>query len=472
MKKAVLLLLAVTMLATTFAVFSPVNAATKKIITIGDSITWGSCSGSTQGVTSTIGYRNEKFLYQGYLKSWAGSDYVIENYGVSGLPVLPDPVYLARGDKAVGNGAINNPTVKKALASNPDIVLIMLGTNDSKITKNNQIGVWSASTGGPENFQREYRKLVQTFLNLPNRPQVYLMTPPPALPDGFKLNTESSKRSGYRITNSIQDDFIVPTIRDVAQELGVQLIDVRSAFPQPQNGLNQRKLAELLMDAVHPNKYGYEVIAKTVANALGIAIPSATPSAPSTPQQPQQQQQQQQPTTPTQQPQSPPAEEATYTVTYQLSGGQFITEPAKTTYKASEELILPTSEALTKENFNLLGWSTVEASNTAEHAPGTTLAFPDHDLTLYAVWEQKDANTPPADSDDAPSTEEPSDAPTELPETDTAPIVPNPESVTYEPSSEQTPSAILIISVSVLGVLILGGAITLVILRIRKQKKD
>ena len=52
------------------------------------------------------------------------------------------------------------------LAWNPDVVLLVLGSNDTK--KRN----WD-----PEIFRRDYKQIVQSYLKLPSEPRVILITP-------------------------------------------------------------------------------------------------------------------------------------------------------------------------------------------------------------------------------------------------------------------------------------------------------
>lgn len=368
MKKIALLLMTLLLIFATLSQSFCVFAATKKIITIGDSITAGSCSGNSIGSVDTNRH------YQAHLKKYAGNSYTVVNYGVSGLPVLPDPVYLAKKDYDVGMGALNNSKVKAALKSNPDIVLIMLGTNDSKITKDGKIGVWEAPTGGEENFHAAFRSLVLQFRDLPCNPQVYIMLPPPALPDGFKLTTEKTARGGYRINNDIQEKYIIPIELDVADELGVDVIDVRGAFPNPQNGFGKNQLSQYLMDAVHPNALGYELLGKTVAKALGFSVNSVSP-APSTPA-------------------GGAAGETTnsgengikYTVTYDLQDGYSAVSP-NARFSAGETATIHNGDGITKEGFKLVGWVTDPMHQSADYTLGQTFTFQKGNLLLYALWE-------------------------------------------------------------------------------------
>jgi acyl-CoA thioesterase-1 len=55
----------------------------------------------------------------------------------------------------------------KALNSKPDVVIIMLGTNDAREKLNDT------------EFVNSFNYLVQSFIDLEPQPHVYVMTPPP-----------------------------------------------------------------------------------------------------------------------------------------------------------------------------------------------------------------------------------------------------------------------------------------------------
>ena len=57
--------------------------------------------------------------------------------------------------------------------SEADIVIMMLGTNDSKIYQWNR-----------REYHNDYVEMVKIMKNLPSKPDVYLMVPPPLYQDG------------------------------------------------------------------------------------------------------------------------------------------------------------------------------------------------------------------------------------------------------------------------------------------------
>ena len=60
----------------------------------------------------------------------------------------------------------------KALASDADVILVMLGSNDAKV---------SCGTLDAAAFQAEYLSLIESLVAMPRSPRVIVMSPPPAL---------------------------------------------------------------------------------------------------------------------------------------------------------------------------------------------------------------------------------------------------------------------------------------------------
>ena len=62
----------------------------------------------------------------------------------------------------------------EALNSSADIVVFMLGTNDARQ------GNWK----GEEPFKKDYLEMVRSFINMPSKPDVHIMIPPPLYQEG------------------------------------------------------------------------------------------------------------------------------------------------------------------------------------------------------------------------------------------------------------------------------------------------
>jgi len=140
-------------LASTLAADTP-----RKVITVGDSITVGASV-------------SNQFLDRSYpiqLGELLGDGYVVENYGVSGSASM----------KSSWFSYWDTDNYKKALESNPDIVIIQHGTNDAQWVNWN----WSENSNFVT-FQKNYIELVDSFRDLPSQPVIYLSIPPPIYKD-------------------------------------------------------------------------------------------------------------------------------------------------------------------------------------------------------------------------------------------------------------------------------------------------
>jgi len=198
------------------ALEAPSRAAVIKIACIGDSITEGA------GVDNpTVN------AYPVVLGRLLGTNYATRNFGVSGRTLL------RKGDYPYWKEA----AFRNATNYAPDIVTIKLGTNDSKPQN------WRYR----DEFASDLRDLVDVFASLPSHPKVYLCLPVPAYSITFDINPDIIKNE------------VIPIIRSVAKEKGLQTIDLYSVFSGKK---------ELFPDDIHPNAIGASLIARTIHGSI------------------------------------------------------------------------------------------------------------------------------------------------------------------------------------------------------------
>ena len=186
-----------------------------KVACIGDSITfgYGLATPSTQG-------------YPAQLQARLGSGYVVGNFGVNGATV----------QKGTAKSYWRTSQYRNSKAFAPNIVVIMLGTNDSKS------GNWDAAK-----FNADYRALIADYWSLPTQPEVYVcLIPPVYLPNAF----------GPTFDPVFIQNTVVPAIRTIATQSGMPLVD---------NNTPLQNHSEYFTDGVHPNAQGAGIIASTVA---------------------------------------------------------------------------------------------------------------------------------------------------------------------------------------------------------------
>ena len=185
-----------------------------KVACVGDSITQG--SGAQKGKS-----------YPAQLQALLGDGYQVGNFGVSGRTLLKKGDFPYWKEKKY----------QDALAMEPAIVVIMLGTNDTKPQN------WKFEA----EFDADYRELVKSFQSLKSKPKVFVCRPVPVPGEGnYGINEENIQKE-------------IPRVDALAKELGCGVIDMHAAL---------EKSPELLPDRVHPNTAGAGEMAKAAAKAI------------------------------------------------------------------------------------------------------------------------------------------------------------------------------------------------------------
>lgn len=206
--------------------FTGMGRAQTQVACVGDSITFGA------------GLRPSE-AYPAKLQYLLGRDYVVQNFGVSATTLLK-----------AGDRPYENTTAYVNSHGNPippDIVVIMLGTNDSKPLN------WRFGA----NFILDYQDLIAGYTNLPSAPRVLICTPLPVFDDG-----------AFDISPLIVANEIVPAIRQIGLNTGVEVADLFTAF------LGH---GEWSYDTVHPNDTGTTVMAAAVCSAIFRSLENDAP---------------------------------------------------------------------------------------------------------------------------------------------------------------------------------------------------
>lgn len=165
--------------------------------------------------------------YPTYLQTMLGENYTVGNFGVMGSAVT------FKSDKPY----VNQFAFQRAKVFNPDIVVIMLGTNDARTNNYPHI----------EDFSENYKRIVSDFQALQTQPEIWLVEPPP-----IYNNTMDLKE-----TNLVQG--VLPNIQQVSIDLHLPVINVYAALTNH---------SEYFGDGVHPSSEGAELIANEVYSAV------------------------------------------------------------------------------------------------------------------------------------------------------------------------------------------------------------
>jgi len=182
-----------------------------RVACIGDSITQG--AGADDGKS-----------WPAQLQGLLGKSWQVMNFGLGGRTLLK------KGDAPYWKESI----YQDALKSNPDVVIIMLGTNDTKPQN------WKHEA----EFAADYREFVKSFQALASKPRIYVCRPCPA---------------GTGDINEAGVIELIKRINALAAEMKLGVIDMHAALAD--------KL-QMLPDHVHPNNDGAGELAKAALAVL------------------------------------------------------------------------------------------------------------------------------------------------------------------------------------------------------------
>ena len=179
-----------------------------RVACVGDSLTEGS------------GYPSDLWML-------LGSNYSIGNFGKGGAMVF------LRSPTAY----INETVFEEAKNFQPNVVIIMLGTNDALPGLN----------VSEDEFIQDYKTLICEFQALASKPQIWIVKPPPIFNDGTGLSTRFFEQT------------ILPGIEKVANDTTIPLVDVYSRL------INH---PDYFVDGVHPYMEGAQIIADQIYKSI------------------------------------------------------------------------------------------------------------------------------------------------------------------------------------------------------------
>lgn len=206
------------------------------------------------GNSITEGYGlsyQEDYPYQ--LQQILGSNYNVTNFGVSSMTFAKPTIKAGSNNSSYWS----TEKFKSSLNSEPNIVVIELGTNDSKYFMNNyaekNIYNYNYSQCEKQQLYADYEALIDTFVHLQTSPKIFATLQP------------YSNNIKWAITDSAIVNQINPIIKQTAIEKGINIIDLHSQFNTP---------AWYLADSVHPNPTGAQELAKIVQKYITINAPT------------------------------------------------------------------------------------------------------------------------------------------------------------------------------------------------------
>ena len=190
-----------------------------KIDCVGDSITYGT------GVRLT----RSTDAYPVMLKRAFSYSVIVNNYGM--------PSYTLQDE---GNLPYRSTGyIQRVMSDKPDVIIVMLGTNDCKPINWNK-----------DRYIKEYTALIKQFKGISSHPDVYMMIPP-----ALDLS-----HVGRKTTISEKNVNALPgIIKGIAKKTHVHVINLHDVI---------KGHSEYYFDKVHPNKQGNQKIVKKIVSAL------------------------------------------------------------------------------------------------------------------------------------------------------------------------------------------------------------
>lgn len=191
-----------------------------KVACVGDSITF------------RYGFEDEpENNYPYVLQELLGSEYWVKNFGESGTCVQEN----------VDDAYITHDKYTESLEFQADILLFMLGTNDSK--------AWNWKD--EESFRQAYEKMLDSYMDVENPPKVYVVISPKA----FYINGKDSGTAEFGIEPEHVDQ-IVKIQLEVAEERGYSVINMYEISKANPTWFEE--------DGIHPTIEGAEGMAEVI----------------------------------------------------------------------------------------------------------------------------------------------------------------------------------------------------------------
>lgn len=186
-----------------------------KVACVGDSLTYG--TGAANRFTDS---------WPSVLAAAEGPlDLTTLNFGSYGRTVTPNR-FLAY---------TNTRTYRQSLEADADVYLVMLGSNDLLLR------------GWERSLPQAYRTLLQSYINLPQKPEVIVILPPDLYYKNF-----------LRYTNVKIDD-LRQMERRIAEELGLDVIDLSEVSGD---------MEDYCIDGGHYNSEGYAIFGSYIYEQL------------------------------------------------------------------------------------------------------------------------------------------------------------------------------------------------------------
>ena len=197
------------------------------------------------GDSLTAGHTWSNEAYPVYLQEYLGNErFTIRNFGINGVSITGY------------GGSWDNPNERYILKQEytdsknyqPDVIVMCLGTNDGTN--------WSSAEA---TFVDYYHTLIDGYKEaLPDAQWVFMVSPPCKEPNAYNINNEAMR------------EHVNPVQRDIAEEYGFAMIDLREEFEAMEGGFDSmlRPTWNGQPDLVHFSVEGAQYVANRVKSVI------------------------------------------------------------------------------------------------------------------------------------------------------------------------------------------------------------
>ncbi|CAB9502218.1 lipolytic protein G-D-S-L family [Seminavis robusta] len=216
-----------------------------------------SCVGDS--ITAGGGASAPNMTYVSQLSRALGAGFNVTGYGVSSTTMLKHGLCSKDTTHCEGLCAYWNTTAyQRVIASQPDVITIMLGTNDAK-----GCNWWGPPNGSPSGvaYHAAYVDMVKIFQSLPSKPRVYLVIPPPLV----NPPTHPDDPPVWNMSKQVLNEIIPKELPKLLVETGAAgVIDVWTAL----GGTDGYEQPSMTADGCHPKDPAAAIIAQAIAEAI------------------------------------------------------------------------------------------------------------------------------------------------------------------------------------------------------------
>ncbi len=219
---------------------SPLSSPSRPILMacVGDSITYGTGSDDPT-----------KQCYPVYLQALLGDGYRVENYGVPGHSLI----------ETDSSSFLCHEYFAESVSQKPDVVIIMLGTNDCRSQKweDSAYKDWSDPARRVD-FLAAGQKLIDAYRKANGDVQIIFATCPTVPQDGWLGTDWTDRIKAYGN----------PAIRELAEGNGCPVMDVFS-YTEAHLELFEGG------DGLHPRNEGYQILAQGIYDLIKDILPKS-----------------------------------------------------------------------------------------------------------------------------------------------------------------------------------------------------